>query len=216
MNAVPIASSPGQPVSTIWIAGELPVATANNPWAMGGTVALDVRAGDVSATARVPLAAGQRSFAIPVKLPSPVAGGALDIRATLSATDPSAERFADTLSLDLQAASAQPMIYRRGPSTANRQLPAASFQFSRSDRAHFEFAAAADVKAAGARLLDRSGQPLAVPVTTGERVDDQTGQRWITADIALAALGAGDYAVELAMTAPAGERKVLTAIRVGR
>jgi len=216
MNAVPIASGPAGAISTIWIAGELPVSPANNPWSRGGTVSLDVKAGTTSVTARVPLAAGERTFAIPVKLPSPVQSGALDVRATLTGTDPDAERFSDILSLDLGAASAQPMIYRRGPATGNRLLPAANFQFSRTERARFEFPVAADVKTTGARLLDRSGQPVNVPITTGERVDDQTGQRWLTADITLAALGAGDYGIEIAMTAAGGEQKVVTALRVTR
>lgn len=216
MNAVPIAAGPSRAISTIWIAGELPASQANNPWSKGGTVALDINAGGTSTTARVPLAAGERTFAIPVKLPSSVQSGPLNIRATLTGTDPDAERFSDILSLDLQAASMQPMLYRRGPATGNRLLPAGSFLFSRAERVHLEFPVTLDVKAAGARMLDRTGQALTVPVTTGERVDDQTGQRWLTADITLAALGAGDYGIELAMTAPGGEQKVVTAIRVAR
>ena len=51
-------------------------------------------------------------------------------------------------------------------------------------------------KAGTARLLDKAGEPLTVPVTTGERTDAQTGERWLTADLNLAALGAGDYVVE--------------------
>jgi hypothetical protein len=216
MNAVPIAAGPARAVSTIWIAGELPAGQANNPWSKGGTVSLDVKAGGTSATARVALEAGQRTFAIPIKLQSPVQNGSLDIRATLAGTDPDAERFADTLSLDLQSASTQPMLYRRGPATGNRLLPAASFQFSRTERAHLEFPVAADVKPSGARLLDRAGQPLTIPVTTGERTDEQTGQRWLTADITLAPLGASDYVVEVAMTSGGAEQKVVTAIRVTR
>jgi VWFA-related protein len=213
MNAVPIAAGPARAVSTIWIAGELPATPASNPWAKGGTVSLDIKAGASSATARVPIAAGERTFAIPVKLSSPVQDGSVDIRAMLTGTDPDAERFSDMLSLDLQSASTQPMLYRRGPTTGNRLLPAASFQFSRTERAHLEFPVANEVKAAGARLLDRAGQPLTVPVTTGERVDEQTGQRWLTADVTLAALGAGDYGIEVAI---GGEQKVVTAIRVTR
>ena len=216
MNAVPVVSPPAQAVSTIWIAGELPASQSNNPWSRGGTVSLDVKAGTASTTARVALTPGERTFAIPVKLPSPVQSGSLEIRATLAGTDPDAERFTDTLSLDLQAAASQPMLFRRGPATGNRLLPAASFQFSRTERAHLEFAVGPEAKPAGARLLDRTGQPLAVPVTTGERTDARTGQRWLTADVVLAPLGAADYVVEVAMTSGGAERKVVTPIRVGR
>ena len=176
-------------------------------------MSLDIKAGGTAATARVPIVAGERTFAIPVRLSSPVQDGSLDVRATLTGTDPDAERFSDTLSLDLRSASTQPMLYRRGPATGNRLLPAASFQFSRTERAHLEFAVADDAKASGARLLDRTGQALTVPVTTGERTDAQTGQRWLTADVTLAPLGAGDYVVEVSI---GSDQKVVTAIRVTR
>jgi VWFA-related protein len=216
MNAVPIVGPTGRAISKIWIAGELPASPANNPWSAGGTVSLDVSAGGASATARVTLAAGQRSFAVPVPLSSPVESGSLDVRATLAANDPDAQRFSDTLTLDLQSAATQPMLYRRGPATGNRLVPAGSFQFSRTERAHLEFPVGPDAKATGARLLDRTGQPLSIPVTIGERVDQETNQRWLTADITLAALAAADYAVEMAMTVGTTEHKAVTAIRVAK
>lgn len=216
MNAVPIATGASRTISTVWVAGELPASLANNPWSRGGTISLDIRAGDTSAMARVALAAGERAFAIPVKLPASIQSGSLDVRAMLTGADPEAERFSDILTLDLAAAATQPMIYRRGPTTGNRLLPAANFQFSRTERAHFEFPVGTDVKATAARLLDKAGQPLTMPATVGERSDDQTGQRWVTADITLAALAAGDYAVEVAMTNGGAEHKVVTAFRVAR
>jgi VWFA-related protein len=216
MNAVPTAASGSNQISTIWIAGEVPMGEAGRAWTNGGTIALDIRAGDVTATARVPLAAGERSFAVPVKLSSPVSSGDLDVRASLTASDPSAAPFTDILRLDLATSLGQPMLFRRGPATGNRLVPAGSFQFSRTDRAHLEFPAGADAKPGTARLLDKSGEPLAIPVTTGERTDAQTGQRWLTADVTLAALGAGDYVIEFATGDRAAQRKVMTAIRVTR
>jgi hypothetical protein len=65
-------------------------------------------------------------------------------------------------------------------------------------------------------LLDKSGEPLSVPVTAGERTDAQTGQRWLTADVTLAALGAGDYIIEFTTGDAAAQKKVMTAIRVTR
>jgi hypothetical protein len=50
----------------------------------------------------------------------------------------------------------------------------------------------------------------------GERTDQATGQRWLTADLTLGALAPSDYAVEITATGPAGERRILTAIRVLR
>jgi VWFA-related protein len=216
LNAVPISSAGSRAVSTVWIEGEVHPAGGADPWKKGGTVDIDLKAGSSSATARVTLAPGERAFAIPVKLSSPVDSGSLQVRARLSGTDPEAEGLSGALTVDVPLGISQPLIFRRGPTTGNRVMPAASFQFSRTERARLEFPAGADAKPGIARLLDKAGQPLAIPVTVGERTDDQTGQRWITADVTFAALAAGDYAVELNIAAAAGDQKVITAIRVAR
>jgi len=214
MNAVPITDIGTKAVSTVWIAGEVPAGAAGRAWAQGGTVTLDLKAGATSTTARVTLAAGDRTFAVAVKLPTPVESGALDVRATLEGNGPDGEHFSDILRLDLASSVGQPMLFRRGLSTGNRLLPAASFQFSRTERVRLEFAAVNDSKTATGRLLDKAGEPLAIPVTIGERTDAQTGQRWVTADITLAPLSAGDYAVELTRGDAAAQQKIVTAIRV--
>ena len=216
MNAVPIQNAGSKTVTTVWIAGELPAGPSANAWTKGGTVSLDVKAGGAATTARVTLAPGERAFAIPVKLSTPVDSGNLDVRATLESSDPGGERFSDILRLDLSSTIGQPMLFRRGLSTGNRMLPAASFQFSRTERVRLEFPVGADVKPSEGRLLDKAGEPLAIPVTVGERTDAQTGQRWLTADVTLAALSAGDYAIELTMPVSGGKQKILTAIRVTR
>lgn len=216
MNAVPMARAGSKQVSTILIAGELPQGQAGSAFAAGGTVALEVRAGTSTASSRVTLAAGERTFAVPVTLSSPVESGQLDVRATLNATDPTASPFSDILSVDIATSLGQPMVFRRGPSTGNRLLPAGSFQFSRTERLRLEFPVAADAKLGSGRLLDKMGQPLTLPVTIGERTDAQSSQRWMTADVILAALGAGDYVIEITTGPPEAQQKVLTAIRVGR
>jgi hypothetical protein len=48
-----------------------------------------------------------------------------------------------------------------------------------------------------ARLLDRTGKALAVPVNVGAR-EDADGTRWQTAQLALAPLAPADYIIELA------------------
>jgi hypothetical protein len=101
-------------------------------------------------------------------------------------------------------------------STANRLQPAANLVFARSDRVRCEVPIGAADKTGTGRLLDRTGQPSPVPVAISERTDAATGERWMVADIALAALGAGDYVIDLSAVSEAGEKKVLTAIRVIR
>src|SRR5205809_1114830 len=63
-------------------------------------------------------------------------------------------------------------------------------------------------------VLDRNGTKTAVPVAVGERSDAATGQRWLTADITLAPLGAGDYVIELSVAQGSEQKKTLVAIRV--
>src|SRR5690606_7977632 len=108
--------------------------------------------------------------------------------------------------------AARPLLFRRGPSTGNRVVPAAGASFTRNERLRLELPVAASVLPGTARMLDRAGNPLQVPVRAGEKTD-AAGQRWITADVALAPLAAGDYAIE---QAPDGMGKVITAIRVTR
>jgi VWFA-related protein len=216
MNAVPMTTAGSKQISTVWIAGEVPVGEAGRAWVNGGTVTLDVRAADATGTARVSITPGNRAFSVPVKLSAPVTSGDLSVRATIAPADPTAESFTDILRLDLATSLGQPMLFRRGPSTGNRLVPAGSFQFSRTERAHLEFAAGADTKSGTARLLDKAGGPLTVPVTTGERTDAQTGERWLTADVSLAALAAGDYVVEFTTGEAASQKKVMTPLRVTR
>jgi VWFA-related protein len=109
-----------------------------------------------------------------------------------------------------------PAMFRRGPLTGNQFKPAPSRRFSRTDRLRLEAAATEDVTAWNGALLDRTGKRLGVPVTTGVRTDASSGQTWLTADLVLAPLGAGDYIVELTFTRGGAQQRVLSAFRVAR
>ena len=120
----------------------------------------------------------------------------------------------DAAKLDLDPARQQPLLFRRGLSTGNRVQPAASFQFSRTERLHLELPIGTATPGSG-RFLDRNTQPLQIPVQVGEKTDGE-GQRWLTADATLSALGAGDYILEITVLNGGGEQRVLTPIRVTR
>jgi hypothetical protein len=215
INAVASAAE-SKTVSTIWVAGELVPSGAADPWLKGGTADIEVNGQGNSATARVTLAAGDRGFVIPIALPKAVDSGTLDIRVRMSGADPAADRAIDSLSVDVGSARGRPLLFRRGPTTGNRLQPAATFHFTRTERARLEIPMASDAKPGTGRVLDKAGQALTVPVVVGERSDQQSGQRWLTADITLAALAIGDYAVELTATGAAGEQRVVSALRVTR
>jgi VWFA-related protein len=108
----------------------------------------------------------------------------------------------------------EPVLFHRGPSTGNQLQPATARIFPRSDRVHLELKAASDSPPWIGMILDRNGTKTAIPVIVGERTDNGSGQRWLTADVTLAALGAGDYVIELTSTAGTEQRRTLVAIRV--
>jgi hypothetical protein len=82
-----------------------------------------------------------------------------------------------------------------GPTTGNKEVPTADLRFRRSESIRLEIPTTAEA-AGSARLLDRTGKPLAVPVTSAIR-DDPDGSRWVTAQLALAPLAPGDYVIEM-------------------
>jgi VWFA-related protein len=217
LNAVALRNAGSAAPSTVWVAGELSSGPGSDLPRAGGTIDVTVSAGGKSASAQVTLAAGARSFAVPVSLPAGLNASAsqLDVRARMTGPDATGEGLSGNTSVDVAGSESPPMLFRRGPVTGNRLVPAASFLFSRTERARFEFPAAAEVKPGAGRLLDRGGQPLAIPVTVSERTDEKS-QRWLAADVTLAALAAGDYAVELTVTNGTSTQRLLAAFRVGR
>jgi VWFA-related protein len=204
-------ATPGGDV--LWIAGELSAATGRaDEWAQGATANLQISSGAESALSRVTIKAGDRTFLTSVKLPAGKPA-TIDVQARISPTDGGAAPATESIRL---AASPQPLFYRRGPSTANRQVPTADLRFTRADRAHIELPVVSDVKPGSGRLLDRAGQALTVPVTVGERIDEATGQHWIIADVTLAPLAPADYVIEIGTIEKTGESRVVAGIRVVR
>jgi VWFA-related protein len=199
---------------SLWVAGELqPQAGRPDDFAQGATADIEATAGGASTTTRVTLRAGERTFL--TTMPLPAGSGELSIRARLVAASGGALPVSDMLRVDTSLGT-QPLLFRRGIATGNRLVPAADLRFSRTERVRLELPADADAKPGGGRLLDRMGQPTQVPVTVGERVDDATGQRWITADVVLAALSGGDYAIEIEVIGGDKSQRIVSAIRVVR
>ena len=199
---------------TLWVAGELqPPAGRPDDFAQGATADIEATAGGASTTSRVILRAGERTFL--TTMPLPAGGSELSIRARLVASSGGALPVSDMLRIDTSS-GIQPLLFRRGLTTGNRLVPAADLRFSRTERVRLELPVGADVKPGAGRLLDRTGQPLQVPVTVGERMDEPTGQRWITADLALAALSGGDYAIEIEVIGGDKSQRIVSAIRVVR
>jgi hypothetical protein len=204
---------PGDATSAaLWVVGELGgVADAGPQWNEGfdATATLTTPADVTVATGRMTAARGARTFRIALTPSQPLAAGEYVLRVGAragSSTIPSREvlRFA----IPEAPGSAGALFIRRGPTTGNKEVPTADLRFRRSESIRLEIPTSADA-AGTARLLDRTGKPLAVPVVAAIR-DDPDGSRWQTAQLALAPLAPGDYVIEIA----SGERRMLSAFRI--
>src|SRR5439155_13471536 len=87
------------------------------------------------------------------------------------------------------------LYVRRGPVTGNREVPTADPRFRRSEQLRIDVPVA-ETGAVTARLLDRAGAPIPVPVAAGDR-SDPDGTRWATARVALVPLAPGDYVLDV-------------------
>ena len=100
------------------------------------------------------------------------------------------------------------LFLRRGLATGNKDVPTANLQFRRNEQIRVEIPTTSSDPLT-ARLLDRTGKPLAVPVTAAVR-DDADGSRWVTAQLTLAPLAMGDYVIEIA----SGDKRMISAFRI--
>jgi hypothetical protein len=100
------------------------------------------------------------------------------------------------------------MFARRGVTTGNRQVQTADLRFRRTEQLFVEIPTVSS-EVPTARLLDRTGKVMAVPVTSAVR-DDPDGSRWRTAQLMLSPLAPGDYIIEITT----GAERTLTAFRV--
>lgn len=194
--------------TTVWVAGELTEAAPS-----GASAIFTVSTLGATNSAEVQIPAGDRGFVAPVTLRVP-AFGPVDVRVRLTPGE-GQPAVTDAVRIDAASGLTTPLMFRRGPSTGNRLVPAGQPQFSRTERARFELPLATEIKLTAARVLDRSGAATSIPVSVTER-SDPDGQSWGTAEIVLAPLGPGDYVIELSGTVAGAEQKVLAAFRITR
>ena len=87
------------------------------------------------------------------------------------------------------------VMYRGRPAATSPLRPVADLQYRRTERVHAEWAFTGELDQRSARLLSRTGQPLAIPVAVTER--ETGGRKVVAADLNLAPLSAGEYLIEL-------------------
>jgi hypothetical protein len=198
--------------AAIWVVGELGgPATVGDAWAEGfdATATLTTAADRTAASGRATVPRGMRTFRIALSPSQPLepgeyvlrvgarsGGASIPPRETVRVTIPSAPRTTGALFL------------RRGTATANREVATADLRFRRSEQLRVEIPAG-DGAEVSARLLDRTGKALSVPVAAALRIDAD-GSRWQTAQLALAPLAPGDYVVEIS----SGPDRSIAAFRI--
>jgi hypothetical protein len=104
-------------------------------------------------------------------------------------------------------------MYRGRPAATSPLRPVADLMYRRTERVHVEWAFTGELDQRSARLLSRTGQPLAIPVTVTERETD--GRKVVAADLNLAPLSAGEYVVELTVGRGAETTAWLVAFQSG-
>jgi len=100
-----------------------------------------------------------------------------------------------------------PTAVRRGSSE-----PIAPFVFARTEHIRLEWRARGAVDRVEARLLDRTGHPLAAPIPAA--LDTSQSSPVVIAELPLTALAHGDYVLELTVAAGAATEQKFTAFRV--
>jgi VWFA-related protein len=192
---------------TFWIVGELDYRTRQElEWTAGATADVMVLGADgtelLSQTLTVKPTDG--SFALRVPERGSVKPGEYAVQVQLRPDANESVVLTDSARVVMNAPRGDelgtPVVWRRGPSTGPRHLQTADTRFSRSERIRLELATTVPGTAA-ARLLDRAGQPLQVPVAVSARPDESGQFRWIVADAALAPLAPGQYTIEVTLGA---------------
>lgn len=180
--------------------------------ARGGTLELTLTGpgGAAIGTSEMPVAPGARSVLTTVEVPPGTASVtvAAKLRAAGAVFDARAEVARDT-----GAVFGAPLVYRATPSSRSPLVAVAGFDFRRTERVHVEWAIPRALDARSARLLGRSGQPVAVNVTLTEREVD--GRLMLALDALLAPLAPGDYVIEVTGTTGGATETRLLGIRVG-
>lgn len=196
----------------IVVTAELGVQARTSPaWADGGEMLVTIKsdAGDVIETRDVPaMRAG-----ISLRVPLGPGRARVDVRARAKGTGDFGAVDTSTQVPGASDALIGDVLAYRG--IARALQPASDSRYRRTERVTLEAPLAEGATIAGARILDRAGTALDVPVATRERIDEH-GTRWLVASLQLAPFTDGDYVIEMEAGKDSERARKLFAIRVVR
>ena len=201
--------------AAMWIVGELDYRIRKDlAWSAGAIaeVAVVSATGAEVASQRVDVPSSASTFTLRVPETGGVPPGEYAVRVRMRPNQDTGMPVTDTARVivpEQPSRIGDAILWRRGPTTGPKYMMTADLRFQRSDRIRLEHATTA-AGTASARMLDKAGNPLPVPVQVTERQDESGEFRWLIAEAALAPFAPGDYAIELALD----ETKVVTAFKV--
>jgi VWFA-related protein len=211
----------GRPRPVFWVVGELDVAAARAPeWSGGGRAVLTVSSpdGQTLFDEEAAVSPASPSF-VRYLADSSITAGEYVVRVRVRGAERSTAEVVEQVRITVppprpaaEAPPGDPVAYRSGPFTGKAFQPTADMRFRRAERLRVDASVAGPTPALSARLLDRKGQPLAIPVAAAVR--EESYLQVASAELALAPLAAGDYLVELSMQRGARSDKVVVAVRV--
>ena len=201
--------------SAIRVIAEIGRATAARmPWSGGAPVTVSILASDgrVVGPAVGNIEPGTRGAAIDV--PRPADGGPWRAAVRIGGGNAVLQETSDVAAEEPGVLGAI-LMFRATPSPRSPIVATVDPLYRRTERAHAEWTIAAGVVVSDvhARLLDRNGTALSVPVTIGERREPSPH---MTADVNLAPLTEGDYVLEVTARSDSANVRKLAAIRVMR
>jgi len=202
-------------VAAMWVVGELDYRMRRDlAWSAGAIaeVAVVSATGAEVASKRIDVPSSTSTFTLRVPEAGGIAPGEYAVRVRVRPNQDGGMPVSDTARVvagEDVARLGEAIMWRRGPTTGPKYMMTADPRFQRSERVRMEHPTTA-AGAASARMLDKAGNPLRVPVVVTERADDSGEFRWLVAESALAPLAPGDYAIELTLD----EAKVVTAFKV--
>jgi hypothetical protein len=198
--------------TNVAIAAEIsPSEIEEGRWKQGAAVevSLTSKHGEaVTAAGRIP--AGSRGTL--VQIPVGDAPGPWQAMVRFTGDGPLPDSDSVTVARTPAAVIGAPLGYRAGSAAASPFRPLAAFHFRRTERIRLDWPVLQPLASHAARLLDRTGKPLPVPVTLALR--DEAGTQVLSGILNLAPLSIGDYLVEVTATAGSATERQLVAIRV--
>ncbi len=205
------------PMGRVWAIAEIDRAFARTPeWTAGARIDVTLTAdnGTKLGATTIELASGQRVAEIELTdVALPPGDAVLRMRIVPAGGGlPLVESVRFTIPADMAGAGA-PRLWRRGPTTGTLFQRTGDASFRRNEWIRVEVPLAAAAERVDAELLDRTGKVVKIPVAS--KLAPATGDvSWAVADVSLAPLATGDYAIRVATTTASVTTASVSAFRI--